>query len=70
MKNRKRNWILQGLAFGAVIFLGLYILYPLIVGNDMRSQNLFAGIVACTLSGLVYGYIEKWIYAYFDKNDK
>ncbi len=69
MKNKKHVWKVRGLIYGFVLFIGLHLVYPLIIGEDISTENLFPILILFLVIGLLYGYIEKWIYMYFNKKE-
>jgi hypothetical protein len=54
-----RGWIVQGLSFGAIMFLLMELLFRWLMGDPITGRSLLIGLVIWTLGGLAFGYSMK-----------
>ena len=59
MTTSKNTWIIQGLVYGAMMYLVLEVLWPLIQGEEVLTTKLIYMVPIWTILGLVFGYLMK-----------
>jgi len=53
------NWVKEGLIFGAIMFLIMELVLPLINREGYKTVDLAVGLVIWALSGLLFGFVMK-----------
>lgn len=53
---QNQNWVKRGLIWGAFMFLGLAILFPLAEGDNLFIGRLLIKLIIWLILGLGYGY--------------
>jgi len=59
VRKNKRSWIVNGLIFGAIMYVIMCIAYPLVMGIEITSRSLLSGLIVYGIGGLLYGILEK-----------
>ncbi len=66
-KNKKPNpfegsgWLVKGITFALILFVFMFFVYPLVMGEQLTLKSILAGLVSSSLGGLVYGLAMKWL---------
>ncbi len=55
------HWILRGLIWGLLMFMGMAIAIPYAEGVPLHSGNVFVKFLIWMVGGLIYGYTFHWI---------
>ncbi len=57
------GWIHHSIGFGFIIFVAMFIVYPLIAGQAISLKSIIFGLVSSTVGGLAYGLTMKFLYS-------
>ncbi|TVQ15823.1 MAG: hypothetical protein EA361_05050 [Bacteroidetes bacterium] len=66
-KNKKPNpfegsgWLAQGITFAIILFVLMFVVYPLVMGEELTLKSILAGLISSSLGGLIYGLAMKWL---------
>ncbi len=60
IEHKKINWLLLGLLWGAIMFVVMHLIPPLIDGKGYNQTILLINLPIWAFSGLAFGYTMKW----------
>lgn len=55
----KKHWIKTGMSWGALMFVIMSVLFPLIFGEEITLKTIAIGVVVWTIGGLGFGFFMK-----------
>lgn len=54
-----KKWTKVGLLWGAIMFVIMSIIYPLIIGEKITTISILIGVVIWTIGGILFGYLQR-----------
>lgn len=63
----KKYWVIEGLVWGAFMFLMMGILFPLAQKEPLTTKRVLLSLLWWLMGGLIYGYIAKLFNGFIQK---
>ncbi|MCO6483065.1 MAG: hypothetical protein J5I62_09745 [Flavobacteriales bacterium] len=65
-----KGWIIQGLVWGAFMFIIMGIVYPLVEKEALTAGSLARALVLWLVAGLVYGWAMKHYMRWYEERKR